>query len=154
MKLPLSGFFLLLCALVTLPGCLSHVKLGGVVITVTEIKAVSPTEMVATLKYTNENVVPIGVTSGEYTLYIDGKSTAHSVSMKPVGMPQLSTVAQQVTFKYTNVAHLRSVLNTQAAHAVSYKLQGTLHVYAGEDKVDISTSDSGTVDLRPLEGKL
>jgi LEA14-like dessication related protein len=84
-----------------LGGCASAGKLGGISVTVAGIQSAQPslfeTQAVVTLRYLNENVVPIGLSGSRHKLYLNGTLVGQAVSNKAVGLPQLAAATETVT---------------------------------------------------------
>lgn len=143
------GFF-------ALSGCMSGGKLGGITVNLVGLKAQAAAEgkqVSATLSFTNENVVPIGISQASYKLYINGELVSKTESADAVGLPQLNTVSQTVSLDIAKPELLRQLAAKSDAQGASYKLDTFLLIYSGEEKLSIKTSSTGAVDLRPLASK-
>jgi LEA14-like dessication related protein len=136
-----------------LSGCLSSNKLGGVVVNITEIQPISASEFSAALQITNENVMAIGVTNYKYELFLNNKFVAESQSNEAFALPQLSRIKQTAVFKIVNPSFLHGLVKDASTKSASYRLDGKMRVLSGEEKLEIISRDSGTLDLRPLEDK-
>jgi len=135
-----------------LSGCLSAGKLGGVLVHVTAVAPSSSKELYATLSFTNENVVSIGVTKAKYTLMLNGTTVARCETEKAVGLPQLNKVTQTIPFVITNPALLRT--QAEGSGHANYTLKSVLEIMSGEDKLVIDSVESGTLNLSALAGKI
>lgn len=140
-----------LVSLAVLTGCGSSMKLGGVTASVLSIRAVSPgkpdAKVLMTLRFTNENVVPIGFSRARHKLYLNDRLIADFRNEQPVGIPPLSTANQEIVLpleKADGMATLREIAKHSQA---SYRIESTLYVEAGEDTMEIRAKHQGSVDL-------
>jgi len=140
-----------LVSLGILTGCGSSMKLGGVTASVLSIRAVSPgkpdAKVLMTLRFTNENVVPIGFSRARYKLYLNDRPIADFRNEQPLGIPPLSTANQEIVLpleKADGMATLREIAKHPQA---SYRIESTLYVEAGEDTMEIRAKHQGSVDL-------
>ena len=67
-----------------------------------------------------------------------------------VGLAALSSSTQDVTVRFENLAQLQQLVAMRERQTASYKIDSVLYVTSGEEKLDIKTSNSGSVDLRSL----
>lgn len=148
-----SPFLRLLCLsglALLLAGCGSGTKLGGVAITALSIRTATPAtpqpQAILNLRFTNENVVPVGLSGGRHRLYINGKAAGQALSREPLGLPQLSTATQEVTVTL-EPGFLASIAGATQA---SYRLESVLFVTAGEERMDIKTQSQGAIDVSAL----
>jgi LEA14-like dessication related protein len=145
-----------LTLLLHLSGCAGTGKLGGVNVSVVDVRSAEPalleTKAVVTLRYLNENVVPIGISGSRHRLSINGTSVGQAVSNAPVGLPPLSTATQEVTLLIDNLAVVSMLQELSRRPQASYRIESTLFVEAGDDRLDIKTQSEGVVDLSALEG--
>jgi len=156
---PLRTFFRF-AALLTLglagvffAGC-STFQLTGVTVALVDIKPAASTLLessaVLTLRYTNDNVIPIGLSGSSHKVYLNGTYVGKAVSPTPVGLAALSTATQDVTVRFENLALMQQLVAMRDRQTASYKIDSVLFVTSGEEKLDIKTSNSGSVDLRAL----
>lgn len=135
-------------------GCGSGGKLGGVAVDVVTIRSAQPalleTEVVLGLRYTNENVVPVGFGGSRHKFYLNGTYIGQAVSNRPVGLAPLTTGTQDVTVMVKNGALLNVLRNLSQQPQASYKIESVLLVTAGEDRMEIKTQREGAVDLTGL----
>jgi len=137
-----------------LTGCGSGGKLGGVSVTVMGLRSAQPglqeSQAVLTVRYVNENVVPVGLSSTRHKLYLNGTYVGQAVSSEAVGLPQLSTVTKDVTVALNNASMIGLLRGMAANPQAGYKLESVLYVIAGEEKLEIKTQNSGAIDLSGL----
>lgn len=140
-----------------LGGCGADFKLSGIQVTIVEVKQVTATtletQLTLVLRYTNENLIPIGASNSVHKLYLNGTFIGKSVSDKPIGMPQVGTTTQETTFHIENIALLNQLKNIADNKTASYKLESRIRVQSGEDANEYKTTSEGAIDLRPLLGK-
>ena len=139
------------CAFVA--GCTSF-QLSGVTVSLVDFKPASSalleSSAVLTVRYTNDNVIPIGLAGSSHKIYLNGSYVGKAVSKDAVGLAALSTATQDVTVRFENVALLQQLVAMRDRQTASYKIDSVLYVTSGEEKLDIKTSNSGSVDLRGL----
>ena len=137
-----------------LTGCGSGGKLGGVSVTVLGLRSAQPglqeSQAVLTVRYVNENVVPVGLSSTRHKLYLNGTYVGQSVSSEAVGLPQLSAATRDVTVTLNNASMIGLLRGMATNPQAGYKLESVLYVIAGEEKLEIKTQNSGAVDLSGL----
>jgi len=140
--------FLLLCsALFVFAGCLGTPELNSIAVNVLSIKRMAGSqELEVSLRYANGNVVPVGVTSTEHSLYLNGKFIGKIRSANPVGLPPEKTADETIVIR----CEKPEVLQELAGKVASYKIQSHLLVLNGEDHITIKTENSGPVDLSKL----
>lgn len=149
---------LLATALVALllSACASGGKLGGVTVSVVDVRSAEPalleTKAVVTVRYTNENVVPLGISGSRHRLFINGTAVGLAVSNAAVGLPPLSSATQEVTVLINNLAAVSMLQELSRRPQASYRIESTLFVDAGDDRLDIKTQADGVVDLSALQG--
>jgi len=68
----------------------------------------------------------------------------------PVGLAALSSTTQDVTVRFENLALIQQLVGLRDRQAAAYKVESVLFVTSGEEKLDIKTSNTGSVDLRSL----
>jgi len=137
-----------------LTGCGSGGKLGGVSVTVLGLRSAQPglqeSQAVLTVRYVNENVVPVGLSGTRHKLYLNGTYVGQAVSSEAVGLPQLSTATRDVTVALNNAAMIGLLRGMAERPQAGYKLESVLYVIAGEEKLEIKTQSTGAVDLSGL----
>lgn len=139
-----------------LAACGSTGKLGGVTVSVVDVRSAEPalleTRAVVTVRYTNENVVPVGVSGSRHRLFINGTAVGQAVSNAAVGLPPLSSATQEVTVLINNLAVVSMLQELSRRPQAAYRIESTLFVDAGDDRLDIKTQADGVVDLSALQG--
>src|SRR3954465_8700658 len=110
---------ILFCWVLLQTGCASNSGLNGVNITLTELRPTAGssagTEATMALTFVNENVIPIAVSGGTYTLYLNGTSVGKTVSNAAVGLPQQSTANLNVKIPLTNAALVKQLQDGNGA---------------------------------------
>jgi len=151
MKLTWLKFVSFCVGVLLLAGCSTDLHLGGISITVTDFKPISATlletQAALTLRYSNENVVPIAFSGGTHKLYLNGTYVGKSVSKEPLGLPSLNTATQTVTVYLENLAIIQKAQSMGQNSTISYRLESVLHVEAGEAYDTLKVVSSGQLDL-------
>jgi LEA14-like dessication related protein len=149
------GLTLALACVALVAGCGNGFKLTGVNVSIVGFKPAPSskpeTTAVMTLRYTSENVIPIGLSGSNHKLYLNGVYVGKTQSEEqPLGLAPLSAINQDVTVKFENLARLQELVAAAGQNTAAYKIDSVLLVTSGEEKLDIKTSGTGNVDLRPL----
>jgi hypothetical protein len=124
---------------------------GGVTVTVQAFHAADPTlrepTATLTLHYINENVAPLGISSGIHKLYLDGSyvGTAKSTA---IGIPAISSATHDAILHIENVALVRRLLEKSEAQTASYRLESDLLQVIDEEHMNFKTTSNGSLDLR------
>ena len=141
----------LLCWVLFQTGCASNPGLNGVVVTLTSLRPVpgssAGSQATMALSLVNENVIPIAISGGSYTLYLNGTSVGKTVSNDAVGLPQQSTASLNVTISLNNAALVKNLQDGNGAKTASYRLEGVLRIEAGDEHLTLKSSASGSVDV-------
>lgn len=132
---------LLLSALLFLvAGCVSNAKLGGLSVKIIEAKALSDGRTELTLEYYNDNLLPVGISTSQHTLTLDGRKQDRISIKEPVGLPRLATGRQTTTVSLTPAP--------VAGTTLSYRLESALSIDAGDQELRSNTQSSGTVEVK------
>jgi len=152
------AFFLrilwLIGLVVAVAGCGSGGKLGGVSVAAVSIRSAVPakldTQAIVTLRFTNENVVPVGLSGGKYKLYLNGTYVGQAVGKEALGLPQLSSATQEATLTFASPSVAALLRDLSKAPQASYRIESVLFVIVGEEKLEIKSRNQGAVDLTGL----
>jgi LEA14-like dessication related protein len=140
--------------LVALTGCATDFQLSEISVSIVDIRPVSATALETqakmTLRFTNANVLSIGVEGTTHKLYLNGTYVGQAVNNEPVGLPQLGTATAEVTIQLDNIALAKQLVQSASQKSVSYRLDSRLHVRAGDDWDNYDCSQQGSVDLQAL----
>ncbi|HEX2101677.1 MAG TPA: hypothetical protein VHF69_13475 [Candidatus Synoicihabitans sp.] len=153
MRLFLLRPLLVLVVLVSLIGCASNAKVRNIAVQLVAVKATSTSnggaQLALSIRYFNENLVPIATSGGRHRLTLGDVTLPRIESEEPIGLPQLGSDTQDVTVTVDagTVARLRAL---QSAGTVSYQLDSTLLIEAGDDDLESRTGASGSVSLAEL----
>jgi len=145
--LPFCLGFLVLC------GCATNLHLSGISVTATDFRPTSAslleTQAALTLRYTNENVLPIAFSGSTHKLYLNGSYVGKAVSKEPLGLPSLNTGTQTVTVFLENLAMIQNVqkLAQNQTSVFTYRLESVLFVEAGEAHDTVKVTSTGQLDL-------
>ncbi len=143
-----------LVSLVVLPGCRSVGKLGGVTVSVVALRSMESGgaahgQVAMNLRFTNENVVPVGISRARHKLFLNGTLAGEVMNESPLGLPPLTSLSQDVTLPLTATAPA-ALRELAQRPQTSYRIESILYVDAGEEKMDIKTQNQGSVDLTGL----
>lgn len=148
--LPFFALFSILCA-----GC-SGPRPSGVTVSVVNFRPTNATPLestgVLTVRYTSENISPLGFSGSVHKLYLNGTYVGKAVSNEPFGVPPLSTVTQDVTVHLENLALLRQLISVRDTQTAAYRLESVLHQTIYEEKFEIKARAEGSLDLRSFAG--
>lgn len=134
--------------------CSSGYKLNGISVSIVNVApagaALLETSGVMTLRYTNENTIPIGLSGSVHKVYLNGSYVGKAVSKQPLGLAALTTATQDVTVNFENLALVKQLVSMREQKSASYKVDSVLYLTSGEEEMNIKTSNTGSVDLRAL----
>lgn len=152
MKLPRFWFCAFALVSLLLAGCSGGFRPGGVTVAIVDFK---PTEAsllessgILTLRYTNENVAPLGFSGSKHKLYLNGSYVGTAVSDQPFGVPPLNSVTQDVTVRFENLALIKQLMALGDSATASYRIESVLYQTVDEDKYDLKVLGQGSIDLR------
>ena len=140
-------------------GCTTDLRLSGISVSAIDFRPTSATlletQATLTLRYTNENVVPIALSGSTHKLHLNGTYVGKSVSKEPVGMPSLNTTTQSVTIFLENLAMIQKAqaLAQNQTAAFNYRLESVLYVQAGEARDSVKVVSNGQLDLSAFGSK-
>ncbi len=147
----------LLAGLITLlftSGCGSGYNLGNITVNLVNFMPASAALLessgVMTLRYTNENTIPIGLSGSTHKIFLNGSYVGKTVSKQPLGLAALSTITQDVTVNFENLALVKQLVAMRDQQTASYRVDSILYLTSGEENLSIKTSSTGSVDLRAL----
>lgn len=152
----LSSFclgILLLC------GCTTDLRLSGISVTAIDFRPTSATlletQAILTLRYTNENIVPIAFSGSTHKLYLNGTYVGKSVSKEPFGVPSLNTGTQTVTVYLENLAMIQKAqaFAQNETASFNYRMESVLFVEAGEARDSVKVVSTGRLDLSGFASK-
>lgn len=142
--------FTLLCSLF-FAGCQTRYSIGEISVSVVDLKPIGSSVLesraLMTVRYFNENVVPIAFTDTTHKLYLNGSYVGKAVSNQAVGLPPASTTTQEVVVFFENTQLLNQIASVGRNRSVSYKLVSTLTYKRGDEIERIPAEASGTIDL-------
>jgi LEA14-like dessication related protein len=105
------------------------------------------TRGVLTVRYTSENISPLGYSGSKHKLYLNGTYVGNAVSDKAFGIPPLTSVTQEITVQLENTALVQQLLTLGDHQTVSYRLESVLFQTVDEDKYEMKLKSEGVVDL-------
>jgi LEA14-like dessication related protein len=137
---------ILLCSLV-LAGCQSSSKPPEITASLEKIQPLSLAEgrAVVTVRFINENIIPISFAESTHKLYLNGTEVAVIENKSPVGLAPTSTATRDFTVRFTKPDYVQ----TLAAHPgnVHYRLESVMTMQFGEDRDRIKNQSQGSVTL-------
>lgn len=152
-SLRLLSVFALLCGLFV-SGCQTRFSIGEISVAVVDLRPAGASMMesraVMTVRYFNENVIPIAFTSTSHKLYLNGTYVGKAVSNDALGLPPASTATQDVVVFFENTQLLNQLAQVGRSGNVSYKLVSTLIYQKGDETERVPAETSGTIDLSSL----
>jgi hypothetical protein len=131
-------------------GCQGGYDLGGISINLDHFTAPSEASSTMTLRYTNENTIPIALSGSAHKVYLNGTYVGKAVSKQPLGLAALSTITQDATVNFENLAFVKQLVATSDQKSASYRVESVLYITSGEENLTIKTNGTGSVDLRAL----
>lgn len=151
---------LLFCAVALLGllmnGCSSHGPVGGINVSVVDFRPIDASLLESnaklTLRYTNENIAPLGFSGSHHKLYLNGSYVGTAVNDKPFGLPPLSSETQDVTIHLENLSLIKQLVAVRDRQSIAYRLDSVLFQTIGDEKSQVKTSFQGALDLRALAG--
>jgi LEA14-like dessication related protein len=156
MKTLLLRLVSLVVCLSGLVGCSSHGSLGGIAVTVVDIKpaaaAGSDAPAVLTLQFANENVAGVGMESSTHRLFLNGSYVGKAVTATPEGLPAMAPTTLKVPVKFENPTLVGQLAGAAGAKNTSYRLESDMLVVFSDDKIHVKSTEQGTLDLSPLAG--
>lgn len=133
-------FFPVALLIAGLSGCSSAgiSAIESISVSLVEVKPGDPTTM--TVAYVNASVLPIAVSITEHKLFLAGRLVGEAVSDRAVGLPAAGTANQLLTLK--PAGSLDGI-----SGETPYRLETTLIVLAGEERLRTRTRAEGVVTL-------
>jgi len=148
-------FFLALVALMV-TGCSHGGRPGGVSVSIVDFRPTDASLLesrgILTLRFTNENISPLGFSGSRHKLFLNGSYVGTAVSNQPFGVPPLESITQDVTIQFENVALIRQLIAIRDSQTAAYRLESVLFQTIYEDKFEIKSRSEGSLDLRKLAG--
>ena len=151
MKLSWLKVALILTSLFAITACNTALKLGNVLVTVSEYRSASlEPQARLKLRFTNENVFPLAIANTDGKLYFNGTYVGKIQLKEAVGVPSLGTVYHDATLRIENVA-LINQLRTATAKPIAYRLDVQMVLEVDEEHEMIKTASSGEIDSASLQ---
>ncbi len=148
----------LLLALISLivTGCSHGGRPGGVSVSIVDFRPTDASLLesrgILTLRFTNENIAPLGFSGSRHKLYLNGSYVGTAVNSKPFGVPPLDSVTQEVPIQFENMALIRQLIAMRDSQTAAYRLESVLFQTIYEEKFEIKSHSEGSLDLRKLAG--
>lgn len=143
----------LLCGLFT-AGCATRTSIGEVSVTLVDIKPAGSTLLesraIMTLRYINENVIPVAFAGSNHKLYLNGTYVGKAVNSQAIGLAPTSTATQEVAVFFDNLQLIKQLANMGQTRTVSYKLESSMIYKKGDEIEYIPSVTSGSIDLSSL----
>jgi LEA14-like dessication related protein len=128
------------CTALWMTGCSSAgaSAVESISVRLIDLKPGNPATM--TVAYINASVLPIGVSSTTHKLYLNGRLVGEVESERAIGLPAAGTANQDLPLTLTGSLDGLS-------GPTPYRLETTVIVLAGEDRLRSRTRAEGTVNL-------
>lgn len=137
-----------------LAGCANTARLGGITVSIVDFRpseaSLLESRGTLTLRYTNENVVPIGFSGSRHKLELNGKYVGLAVSGQPFGIPPLSSITQDVTVNFENLALVRQLMAMRESRTAAYRIDSVLYQTIDDDEYEVRSRGEGSLDLRGM----
>jgi LEA14-like dessication related protein len=151
MKALLPRLLALSLCLLAFAGCMGGIKLNSISVEIIEVrKGPSAGEIGMTVRYSNENVIPIAIDHTTHKVYVNGKLLGKCVSNAPVGLPPTKSIDEKLILKIEDKALLADLVAKASTQTASYKLETRIFVKSGEEDLDSRASNTGALDFRKL----
>lgn len=148
---------LMACLALVFAGCAHNAKPGGVSVSLVDFRPTAASLLESrgtlTLRYTNENISPLGFSGSRHRLHLNGKYVGQAVSNQPFGIPPLNTATQEVEIQFENLALVRQLVDVRDTQSAAYRLDSVLFQTIYEDKFEIKTRAEGAIDLKAVGGE-
>ena len=144
--------FALFCGLFLL-GCQSPPSVGEITVTVVEVKTLghrlNEPQVIITLRFINENVVPVALEGSTHKLYLNGTFVGEAINLEAIGLAPTSAHTRDVSISFENPALVQQLAASGNSH-VSYRLKSMLEYLREDEKEYLKSETNGTVDLSQL----
>lgn len=147
--------YLVLLALVSLvlAGC-GGTRPTGISVSLVNFRPTDSTLLesrgVLTVRYTNENISPLGYSGSTHKVFLNGTYVGKAVSDQPFGVPPLNTVTQDIPIQFENLALVQQLLTMRDRTTVAYRLESVLFQTVYEDKYQVKLKAEGALDLSAI----
>lgn len=144
-----------LITLLVITGCgITNKELAGLAVEVEGIRAFrssgGETELVATLRYHNETLRPIGIKEMSLKLEINGINVGKILWKKPLGTMSMSSNTQDAIFVIKSDSTAAQIRSALSSGAVNYRLETELTVMSGDDEIYARPNATGSIDVSNL----
>lgn len=128
-----------------LAGCATRAPLGEITASVESIRPISLAEGRAevTLRYVNENIVPVSFSESTHKLYLNGSFVTEIENHEPLGLAPTSLTTRKFTVLFATTQQLRELAGSGTA--ARYKLESVMTMQYGDDRDRIKGEASGSV---------
>lgn len=134
-------------------GCQSPPSVGEITVTVVEFKPMgrsfTDSRAVVTLRFINENVVPVALEGSKHKLYLNGSFAAEIINTEAIGLAPTSAKTLDVAISFENPALVRQLAASGSSHT-SYRLNSMLEYLREDEKEYLKSETNGTLDLSQL----
>ncbi len=93
---------------------------------------------IMTVRYYNQSILPIGLSSAEHRLYLNGQLVGKAMSERPIALPSSNAVNQEIPF---------TVEATLPSGQAQYRLETVLTVMAGTQRLRSRSQSEGVVQM-------
>lgn len=143
MPVPRFAPLLALLALVLSAGC-THPgasAIESITVRVTEVRRTDQGGATMKVSFLNASVLPIAVSETRHKLYLNGSLVAEVEKGRPIGIQAAGLAEQEIPLTVTGTL-------PAAGTDASYRLETTLIVMAGEERLTTRPRAEGTVPVR------
>jgi len=155
----LSVFSLLaLLAGLAFSGCQTRYKISGIAIAVTDLQPTAASSstgnhrrIVMTLRFFNDNIMPVAFAETTHKLYLDGTYVGVATNRQALGLPPAGNVEREVFIEIEKPQVLQQIAARSGAGPVNYRLASNIRYRAGNEAENIPVQSRGQIDLSTLK---
>ncbi len=130
--------------LLNFSGCSSGGPIGGLTVKLIGLKAAADGTFKMTLRYGNENIGPLAISSSHHKVFFEGALVGEAHSQEAIGLPALNNADQTMTLQATNAAVVNQVLSSGSK--ANYRLESQLMTSINDNRERIKVNSTGVFD--------
>ncbi|MDC0357426.1 LEA type 2 family protein [Oligoflexia bacterium] len=111
------------------------------------------TQLVATVRYENENATPITIDGSVHRIYLNGIDTGKALSDEQLHIPRLGTASQTVTLRISNLSFLTKIQKLIESNDFRYRIDSKIYVKQGLGRRSVTVSRQGRIGFDDLLGQ-
>ncbi|WP_156469187.1 LEA type 2 family protein [Cephaloticoccus primus] len=150
----LSIFALLGCLVFS--GCQTRYKISGIAIALNDIQPTAAStatgnhrRAVMTLRFFNDNIMPVAFAETTHKLYLNGSLIGASTNTQALGIPPAGNTDREVFIEIDKPQVLRQLADA-GERIVEYRLVSTVRYRVGNESERIPVQSRGQVDISAL----